>query len=77
MARFSKKQLNGMLNFAISEAERSADLSSLPQLVVKFKDPDFPFRWIAEHDGALQVCERRNWTPVVTVLPRKWFQCQT
>lgn len=51
-----------------------ADISTLPQLVVRFKDPDFPFRWFAEHDGALQVCERENWTPIVTVLPRKWFQ---
>ncbi len=71
--QFTKKQLAGMLGFIMREAQRDADESWLPQTIVQYEDPDFPFRSMHFAHRWLDECKARGWTPVVTVLPQKYF----
>ena len=72
-ALFTQRQLAEMLTFAISEALRIANESWLPQTIVHYNDPDFPYltRWYGHRD--LDDCQSKNWTPIVTMLPERWF----
>jgi len=74
-ASFTKKQLNGMFQFAIAMAQRAADNANLPQTVYSFKHEEFPFHSFAASDAEfdLAMCERNKYTPLFTVLPQKWL----
>ena len=71
--------MNGMREYAMRMAKTNADESWLPQTVVQYDDPDFPFRsfWYGYRDfdsRTLDVSTEMGWRAIVTMLPDRWFR---